>query len=96
LVVIGIAAQAADDPADGIGLALQGLAVAFFCGEAFLEISDGKCVVVGVLGVEAFGQLGDPAVSAWSSAPSSQREGPRGASCGGAVMGIATDIGKQD
>jgi hypothetical protein len=35
--------------------------VAFFCGEAFLEISDGKGVVVGVVGVEAFRQLGDPA-----------------------------------
>jgi hypothetical protein len=35
--------------------------VACFCGEAFLQIGDGTGVVVGVLGVEAFGQLGDPA-----------------------------------
>jgi hypothetical protein len=35
--------------------------VACLSGEAFLQISDGKGVVVGVLGVEAFRQLGDPA-----------------------------------
>jgi hypothetical protein len=61
LVVVGIAAEAADHPADGIGFAFQGLAVACFCGEAFLQIGDSTGVVLGVLGVEAFGQLGDPA-----------------------------------
>jgi hypothetical protein len=35
--------------------------VACLGGEAFLQISDGTVVVVGVVGVEAFGQLGDPA-----------------------------------
>jgi hypothetical protein len=61
LVVIGVAAEAFDHPADGIGLAVQGLAAAFLGREAFLKVGHGKGVVGLVAGVEAIGELGDPA-----------------------------------
>lgn len=61
LVVVGITAQAFDHPADGIGLALQGLAARFLSREGLLEIGDGAGVLGLVIGVEPFGQLGDPA-----------------------------------
>jgi ABC-type uncharacterized transport system permease subunit len=61
LVVVGVAAEAFDHPADGIGLAVQGLAAAFLGREAFLKVGHSKGVVGLVAGVEAIGELGDPA-----------------------------------
>jgi hypothetical protein len=60
-VVVGIAAQAADHPADGIGLALQGFLARFLGGEALLQIGNREGVIGFIGGVQALGELGDPA-----------------------------------
>ena len=60
-MVVGIAAQTADHPADGIGFAVQGLPVLFLTGEAFFQIGDGTEVIGLITAVEAIGELGDPA-----------------------------------
>jgi hypothetical protein len=60
-VVVGIAAEAFDHPADGIGLALEGLLAGFLGGEAFLQIGNGEGVFGLIAGMEALSELGDPA-----------------------------------
>jgi hypothetical protein len=81
LVVGGITAQAFDHPAGGIGFAVQGFAVVFFCGEGLLQIGDRALVIGLIAAVEAISELGDPAAFALqilSQLPEAGTAGPLG------------------
>ena len=61
LVVGGLSAEAIDHPAGGIRFLVEGLAVGFLGGEGFFQIGYGLDVIRFITGMEAIGELDDPA-----------------------------------